>query len=61
MEKFNIDKKKCLGCGLCVSLCPDVFEIAKDGKSRIKKDIDSEKNKDCIKEAKERCPVGAIE
>jgi len=60
-KKLKINKEKCIGCGLCVSLCPEVFELAEDGKSRIKEKTDLEKNKECIKEAKESCPVGAIE
>lgn len=57
----KINKEKCIGCGYCTSVCPDVFELGDDGKSKIKKDANLEENKDCIKEAKEGCPVGAIE
>ncbi len=60
MKKVKIDKQKCLGCGVCISLCPEVFEL-KDGKSKIKEEVDLEKHKDCIKQAAENCPVGAIE
>lgn len=57
--KIKIDKEKCLGCGVCINLCPEVFEL-KDGKSKIKEKVDLEKNKDCIKEAIDSCPVSAI-
>lgn len=57
----KINKEKCLGCGFCVSTCPNIFELGEDGKSRIKENADIEKNKDCLKEAKEGCPMGAIE
>ncbi|HZI95561.1 MAG TPA: ferredoxin [Candidatus Paceibacterota bacterium] len=57
--KIKIDKQKCLGCGVCINLCPEVFEL-KDGKSEIKEKVDLEKNKDCIKEAIYSCPVTAI-
>lgn len=57
----KIDKEKCIGCGLCASLCPAVFEMADDGKAKVKEAADLEKNKECIKEAKENCPVAAIE
>lgn len=53
--------KKCISCAFCVTVCPGVFEFGEDGKARVKKDADLEKNKDCAKEAKEGCPVGAIE
>ena len=57
--KLQVDKNKCLGCGMCVSLCPVVFEL-KNGKSQIKEKAALEKYKDCIKEAAENCPAGAI-
>jgi len=57
--KIKIDKQKCLGCGVCINLCPEVFEL-KNGKSEIKEKVDLEKNKDCIKESIDSCPVGAI-
>ncbi len=49
---MKVDKEKCIGCGACVSLCPEVFEL-KDGKSVVKGDGDCD-------EAVDACPVGAI-
>jgi len=57
----KVDKGKCIGCGLCFNLCPQVFELTKDGKARVKERADLEKNKEYVKEAKESCPTGAIE
>lgn len=55
--KPKVDKKKCIGCGACVAVCPEVFEL-KDGKSHVKnaKACDS---CDCEK-AMNSCPVDAI-
>lgn len=58
---YKVNKGKCIGCGLCVSLCPEVFELGEDSKSEIKKEADLEKNKERIKEVIQSCPVGAIE
>ena len=58
---MKINKEKCIGCGLCISLCPDVFEIGEDGKAQFINGADFEKNEKCVKEAKESCPVQAIE
>ena len=56
MVKIAVDKNKCVGCGLCTSVCAEVFEIGKDGKANVK----AQKDLPCVKEAIESCPVEAI-
>jgi ferredoxin len=56
MVAIKVDKGKCIGCGLCASICPQTFEIGKDGKSSVKKNWKG----DCYKESAESCPVSAI-
>jgi len=53
----KIDEEKCINCGSCESICPDVFE-RKDGKIQIK--VGADITKPCIKEAKEICSMNAI-
>ena len=52
----NVDKEKCIGCGLCVELCVKVFEMQSDGKAGVK----SDENVSCVKDAITSCPVDAI-
>ncbi len=52
----KVDKKKCIGCGLCAELCGEVFEIGEDGKAQVKK----QKKLPCVKDAVDSCPVNAI-
>ncbi len=52
----SVDKEKCIGCGLCVSTCGEVFEMSDDTKAKVK----AQKNLPCVKEAIESCPVDAI-
>jgi ferredoxin len=35
MPKFKIvhHRKKCIGCGVCVAVCPDNWKMQKDGKA----------------------------
>ena len=56
---IKIIKEKCIGCGSCVAICPDCFEIGSDCKAEIKKGTDCKD--DCVKEAVDICPVDAIE
>lgn len=55
--KIKVDKDKCIGCGACESICPEIFEI-KDSKSSPKKPVTEKLT--CEKEAEEVCPVKAI-
>ncbi len=55
--KIKIDKEKCIGCGTCVALCPEVFDIGEDGKSYVK---NPNGKCDNIEEVINACPVGAI-
>ena len=51
-----VDKEKCIGCGTCVAICPEVFDIGDDGKSYVK----NPKGKCDLEEVVRTCPVGAI-
>jgi ferredoxin len=56
MYKVKVNKEKCIGCGACVAICPEVFEL-KAGKAIVKK---AQTNKECAKQAADSCPVNAI-
>lgn len=53
--------ENCIGCGLCVSICPEVFSMSDAGVSvASSNDVPNE----CLESAKEAahgCPVDAIE
>jgi len=51
---INISKNKCVGCGICVSVCPEGVEIV-NGRARIK-----DKNASCFRNAIVACPQNAI-
>lgn len=54
----SINKEKCIGCGACVSTCPEVFEMGDDGKAGVKKGAKTDAK--CIQKAIEECPSDAI-
>ncbi len=55
---IKVDKEKCIGCGNCEATCPKVFQL-KNGKSTVKKGQENSKA-ECVLEAIDGCPTGAI-
>jgi len=60
LAKFRIthEREKCIGCGMCVAVCPDNWEMKEDGKSKPKKAELDEIG--CNEEAEKNCPVNII-
>lgn len=55
--KIKVDKDKCIGCGLCVSIAEKAFELNDEGKVAV---LETEEDEKLIEDAIESCPVGAI-
>jgi len=56
MAKVTVDQEICIGCGACVSACPECFELNEDGKSIVTSDACG-----CdLHEVALDCPVQAI-
>ena len=67
--KIIFERKKCIGCGSCVSFCPKYWELADDGLAKIKggktnpktgNDELEIKSLECNEDAAESCPVQII-
>lgn len=58
-HKITIDRKNCLGCGACASVCKNFF-MDKDGKASVKKSEITEKELEENKEAQNICPARVI-
>lgn len=57
--KVKVDKEKCIGCGLCVSLADKSFRLnEKEFKAEVIEPVGNSQDK--IQEAADSCPVGAI-
>ena len=67
MENYILhERENCIGCGACVSLDEDNWEMGDDGKSQLKgsddenkKEIKLDEVEEC-KETAEACPVNVI-
>ena len=51
----------CIGCGLCAGICPEVFSMTDDGVARAIKAEAPDAVLSSAEEAKDSCPVNAIE
>ncbi|HBB64554.1 hypothetical protein A3K02_00765 [candidate division WS6 bacterium RIFOXYD1_FULL_33_8] len=62
--KVSIDPTKCIACGSCVAVCPEVFEMKEDGtvdvKSEWKDKAIPEELESKVQEAHDMCPATAI-
>ena len=55
--RVKVIEDKCIGCGACVAIAPENFDFNKEGLSTVIGEEITEKTV----EAKEACPVYAIE
>lgn len=54
---IEVNEEACIGCGVCSSLCPDVFELNDEGKAKV---LDADSTDPCVDEAIANCPTEAI-
>ena len=59
MTTPGVDPDRCTGCGLCETICPEVFEMGDDGIARVI-DADACADAGCCEEAADSCPEEAI-
>ncbi len=53
---IEVNKNKCIGCGLCASMCPKTFKMNDDNVSQVISQGDIE----CAQKTVDVCPVNAI-
>jgi ferredoxin len=57
MSKLIVDQNKCQGYGVCVSICPKLFQLNKEGKSEV---INQDYSGSDYERAIASCPTQAI-
>ncbi len=57
MAKVTVDVDACIGCGVCESLCGEVFQMNDEGKADV---LIAETDAPCAEDAANSCPVNAI-
>ncbi|MBI4856271.1 MAG: ferredoxin [Acetobacterium woodii] len=58
--KAVVDREACIGCGLCESVCPEVFELDGENIAVVIVDVIPQELEDSAIEAQDECPVSAI-
>jgi ferredoxin len=58
--KVTVDEDRCAGHGMCLTLCPEVFEMSDDGWAVAAPDEVPAESESAAREAIENCPEHAI-
>ncbi|MBN1604098.1 MAG: ferredoxin [Chitinispirillaceae bacterium] len=58
--RVHVEPETCIGCELCPSICPDLFQMGEDGIARAIIEHVPGELQDCANEAAQSCPVEAI-
>ncbi|MDY0167898.1 MAG: ferredoxin [Thermoguttaceae bacterium] len=58
--KAIVDQDACTACGLCIDLCPEVFQEAPDGNAVAIEDDVPPELEEAARDAADQCPVEAI-
>ena len=58
--KACVDRDTCIGCAMCVEICPEVFELDGEEIAIVKIDPVPSEAEDTARQSAEECPVEAI-
>jgi ferredoxin len=58
--KVHINQDVCAGFGICVGVCPEVFELHDDGYATVLVDEVPPELEDLVRRAESQCPAQAI-
>ena len=58
--KVRVDAGVCAGFGVCLGLCPEVFELHDDGYAIVRVSEVPPELEDAVRQAVSQCPASAI-
>jgi ferredoxin len=58
--KVHVDREVCAGFGVCLGLCPEVFELHDDGYAIVLAGEVPPELEDVVRQAVSQCPSNAI-
>jgi ferredoxin len=58
--RVRVDANVCAGFGVCVGLCPEVFELHDDGYAIVRVTEVPPEHEDSVRQAVNQCPARAI-
>ena len=58
--KATVDRDTCISCGICVSICPNVFVMDDENIAVVKVEFIDVRDEMDAREAADQCPVSAI-
>ena len=58
MTRVTVEEARCVGCGMCVDVCPQIFSLT--AQHRAQGGYVSPQHLDDVMDAALDCPVGAI-
>lgn len=58
--KVHVNPQVCAGFGVCLGLCPEVFELHDDGYAIVRVSEVPPELEDTVRQAVSQCPSGAI-
>lgn len=58
--KAIVDREMCMGCGVCVDFCPEVFEMDDEDIAKVIVEVVPPEAEDSCRDAAEGCPEEAI-
>ena len=58
--KVHVDSQVCAGFGVCLGLCPEVFELHEDGYAIVRVSEVPPEHEDAVRQAVSQCPASAI-